>query len=244
MKIGNTQRAFWLQILLHKLNGVIDKIERSEDGSGFFGINGFSFATAKNSDFNKGIIPSTIGLDVKRVESREIWTGFVQPSKRSLSTGKQWGSSKPFRKTRGQTKIVFHFDAQLREKITRQNLRAGKRKSPDDKDADPPRMGGVAAGSATVTEWINELMKARRGENENRNKESAAGRKEDCPEPTEYVKAWAYLMELYDKAKVQEIKFSRYTTPPPSLVRKVSLITCDSAFLPPRTAEEEMLSHM
>ena len=74
----------------------------------------------------------------------------------------------------------------------------------------------------TVTEWINELMKAGRNENEKRDKELASGRKEDRPEPTEYVKAQAYLMELYDKAKVEEIKYSRYTTPPPHLVGKVS----------------------
>ena len=39
-------------------------------------------------------------------------------------------------------------------------------------------------------------------------------------------------MELYDKAKVEEIKYSRYTTPQPHLVGKISLITRDSAFLP------------
>ena len=76
---------------------------------------------------------------------------------------------------------------------------------------------------AAVTEGINELMKAGRDQNEKRNKESAAGRKEDRPEPSEYVKAF---MELYDKAKVKEIKYSRYTTPhwQPHLVGKVSLI--------------------
>ena len=55
---------------------------------------------------------------------------------------------------------------------------------------------------ATVTEWINQRMKAGRDENKKRKTESAAGRKEDRRGPTEYVKAWAYLMELYDKTKV------------------------------------------
>ena len=86
----------------------------------------------------------------------------------------------------------------------------------------------------TVTEKNNELMKAGRDENEKRDKELASGRKEDRPEPTEYVKAWAYLMELYDKAKVEETKYSRYTTPPPHLVGK--LITSDSAFLQPHSS--------
>ena len=42
----------------------------------------------------------------------------------------------------------------------------------------------------------------------------------------------SYLMELNNKAKVEDIKYSRYTTLPPHLVGKVSLITCDTAFLP------------
>ena len=88
----------------------------------------------------------------------------------------------------------------------------------------------------TLTELIIDLMKVGRDENEKRDKELAFGRKEDHPEPTEYVKAWAYLMKLYDKAKVEEIKYSMYTTPPPHLAWKVSLITCDSAFLPPRSS--------
>ena len=37
---------------------------------------------------------------------------------------------------------------------------------------------------ATVAEWINVLMKAGSDENEKHDKESAAGRKEDHPEPT------------------------------------------------------------
>ena len=43
----------------------------------------------------------------------------------------------------------------------------------------------------TVTEWINELMKAGREENQKRAQESAAGRKVNRPEPAENVKAWA-----------------------------------------------------
>ena len=77
----------------------------------------------------------------------------------------------------------------------------------------------------TLTELIIDLMKVGRDENEKRDKELAFGRKEDHPEPTEYVKAWAYLMELHDKAKLEEIKYSRYTTASPHLVGKVSLIT-------------------
>ena len=103
-------------------------------------------------------------------------------------------------------------------------------------DSEIPSCRDQVVTFPTVTEWINELMKTGRNENEKRYKEFASGRKEDRPEPTEYVKARAYLMELYDKAKVEEIKYSRYTTPPPHLVGKVSLITCDSAFLPPRSS--------
>ena len=65
-------------------------------------------------------------------------------------------------------------------------------------------------------------MKAGRDVNEKYDRELASGRKEDRPEPTVYVKARAYLMELYDKEKNEEIKYSRYTTPPPHLVGKVS----------------------
>ena len=46
----------------------------------------------------------------------------------------------------------------------------------------------------------------------------------------------SYLMELNNKAKVEDIKYSRYTTLPPHLVGKVSLITCDPAFLPPHSS--------
>ena len=56
----------------------------------------------------------------------------------------------------------------------------------------------------TVTEWINELMKAGRDQNRKQDMESAAGKNEDRVEPTKYVKVWAYIMELYDKAKLKK----------------------------------------
>ena len=58
-------------------------------------------------------------------------------------------------------------------------------------DSEIPSCKNRVVTVPTVTEWINELMKAGREENQKRAQESAAGRKVDRPEPAENVKAWA-----------------------------------------------------